>query len=161
MPPYQYHWNSSARCITIFVSMHHWIFLDLCSHFVCDVARHLSPTTGSYSSNNGRSFANETFATSLFRWLCPSPQRPLYWHFNLSFDDNITHSILRLNFTARIRNGGCHRSHHLWIDSVRNGNACNANWHVSNTTFAIWCVKTLHFGWHSLGCRYISTLNEA
>lgn len=54
--------------ITIPFPMHNWIFIDLCCHFVCDVARNLSPSTGAKRSFNW-SFANETFTTPLQRYV--------------------------------------------------------------------------------------------
>lgn len=72
VPSYKHNWNIGARCLTISVSVHNWIFIDLCCNFICYVAWHLSATIWTERSTHGRSFPMQTFATSLFGGLCSS-----------------------------------------------------------------------------------------
>lgn len=155
MSTYEHHRYVSARCVAVSISVYNRVFIDLCCHFVCYVARHLSSTTTNTSSNHRRNLSMQTLTTSLFGRLCSRSQRPIHWHLNSSFNDNIVDLVLRADFAARICNCSSHWSHHLRANNLRNRNFSYIDRNVPNPSFAIRFNATIYFGWYFTRCRLV------
>lgn len=101
--PHEYYRDTSPRCLTIPVSLHHRILTDLRRNFVRNVERDMSTeSAGSAVTHRRTDVAVQKIAPSLLRGLCKSPQRIVYRHLDFGADNHFIDSIFRSHFTTRV-----------------------------------------------------------